>query len=145
MSRSIESALADDLPKGESPIAGRLLYQTLQARGLPFEPIHTGGGYFALWLELPDGEILITDDDAQIARPAEFHSTWVACFYRSVEDDIDDEPLEVYIGDGTLSHPEDTAACVSAVSAWLKARQPPHEQHGSRNSLLATPTYQLSA
>lgn len=122
--RSIESALTDELADGESPVAGRLLYQVLRARGLAFEPVHTGGGYFALYLAVPGGEILITDDDAQIARPSEFHSTWVACFYRNIEDDVDDEPLEVYFGTGGLAHAEDTEACVSAVADWLASHHP---------------------
>ncbi len=115
--RSIESTLTDELADGESPVAGRLLYQVLRTRNLAFEPMHTGGGYFALYLAVPGGEILITDDDAQIARPAEHHSTWVACFY--ADNGTDEEPQEIYFGTGGLAHAEDTDACVSAVADWL--------------------------
>lgn len=104
--RSIESALTDELPHGESPVAGRPVYQALRQRGLDFEPIHTGGGYFALSLLVPGGEILVTDDDGQIARPAEFHSAWLACFYPEPTSPFnadEEDVVDIYVGDGSLS------------------------------------------
>ncbi|MEE1786928.1 hypothetical protein PUR71_29085 [Streptomyces sp. SP17BM10] len=123
--RTIESALTDELPDGESPVAGRPIYQALRQRGLAFEPIHTGGGYFALSLLIPGGEILITDDDGQIARPAEFHTAWLACFYpepTSPFDPNEEDVMDIYLGDGSLSLADDTAACTETVARWLTKR-----------------------
>ncbi|MGW3179528.1 hypothetical protein ACWDD9_09710 [Kitasatospora sp. NPDC001119] len=124
--RTIESALTDELPHGESPVAGRPVYQSLRQRGLAFEPVHTGGGYFALSLLVPGGEILVTDDDGQIARPAEFHSAWLACFYpepTSPFDADEEDVVDVYVGDGSLSLADDCAACADSVALWLATRQ----------------------
>ncbi|MDH6145520.1 hypothetical protein P3T35_007575 [Kitasatospora sp. GP30] len=124
--RSIESALTDELPHGESPVAGRPVYQALRQRGLDFEPIHTGGGYFALSLLVPGGEILVTDDDGQIARPAEFHSAWLACFYPEPTSPFnadEEDVVDIYVGDGSLSLADDCAACADSVARWLAARQ----------------------
>ncbi|MFF3069206.1 hypothetical protein [Kitasatospora sp. NPDC057936] len=124
--RTIESALTDKLPDGESPVSGRSVYQTLRQRGLAFEPIHTGGGYFALSLLVPGGEILVTDDDGQIARPAEFHSAWLACFYpepTSPFDADEEDVVDIYVGDGSLSLADDCTACTDSVARWLTTRQ----------------------
>ncbi|WP_441245265.1 hypothetical protein [Kitasatospora sp. McL0602] len=123
--RTIESALTDELPDSESPVAGRAIYQTLRQRGLAFEPVHTGGGYFALSLLVPGGEILVTDDDGQIARPAEGHHAWLACFYPSPTSpfDPDDDVVDVYVGDGSLSFADDCAACTDSVARWLATHQ----------------------
>ncbi|MFI9332438.1 hypothetical protein ACIGZJ_33520 [Kitasatospora sp. NPDC052868] len=124
--RSIESALTDELPASESPVAGRAIYQTLRQRGLAFEPVHTGGGYFALSLLVPGGELLITDDDGQIARPAEDHHAWLACFYPAATSPFDpdeDDVVDVYVGDGSLSFEDDCSACADSVARWLADHQ----------------------
>ncbi|MFJ8442835.1 hypothetical protein [Kitasatospora griseola] len=123
--RTIESALTDRLPHGESPISGRAVHQALRQRGLPFEPVHTGGGYFALSLLVPGGEILVTDDDGQITSPAEFHNAWLACFYprpASPFDADEDDVVDIYVGDGSLSFADDCVACTDAVARWVAAR-----------------------
>ncbi len=122
--RTIESALTDELPDHESPVAGRPIYPALRQRGLAFEPIHTGGGYFGLSLLIPGGEIMVTDDDGQIARPAESHSAWLACFYPTSPFETDgDDMVDIYVGDGSLSLADDCAACTESVARWLAAYQ----------------------
>ncbi|MEV7121181.1 hypothetical protein [Kitasatospora griseola] len=124
--RSIESALADNLPDGESPISGRAIYQALRQRGLSFAPVHTGGGYFALSLLIPGGEILVTDDDGQIAHPAADHHAWLACFYPAPASPYDadtDDVVNIYVGDGSLSFADDCAALSDALIHWVTARR----------------------
>ncbi|WP_030459410.1 hypothetical protein [Kitasatospora sp. NRRL B-11411] len=124
--RTIESALTDPLPDTEAPIAGRAAYQALRKRGLPFVPVHTGGGCFALSLSLPDGEILVTDDDGQIAHDATDHHAWLACFYPSPSSPYDadeDDMTEIYLGDGTLSFADDCTALADALTRWVAARR----------------------
>ncbi|MFE6872648.1 recombinase family protein [Kitasatospora sp. NPDC057692] len=97
-----------------------------EGRGLAFEPIHTGGGYFALSLLIPGGEVLITDDDGQIARPAESHTAWLACFYPDPASPFafgKDEVVDIYVGDGSLSLTDDCAACTESIARWLAAHQ----------------------
>ncbi|MFJ5879870.1 hypothetical protein [Kitasatospora cineracea] len=123
--RSIESALTDPLPDTEDPIAGRAAYQALRQRGLPFVPVHTGGGCFALSLTLPDGEILVADD-GQIAHDATDHGAWLACFYAtpsSPYDPAEDDVTEVYVGDGTLDFAADCAALADALDRWVTAHR----------------------
>ncbi|RKE21986.1 hypothetical protein [Streptomyces sp. TLI_171] len=124
--RTINSALTDPLPDGEAPIAGRAAYRALHQRGLPFVPVHTGGGYFALSLALPDGEVLVTDDNGQIANDAANHGAWLACFYAAPSSPYDadeDDVTEVYVGDGSLSFADDCAALADTLAGWIAARR----------------------
>lgn len=119
--RSIDSALTDELADGEQPIAGRLLFTTLVNSGLAPEPHYSGGGYYVLIINTPGGQIWITDDDGQIARPAAAHTAWLAVHIAD-----DDETREfgrpIYVGPGDLTHAQDTAACAEAVLASMAAR-----------------------
>ncbi|MFF2819410.1 hypothetical protein ACFVT9_28295 [Kitasatospora cineracea] len=124
--RTIASALTDSLPDTEAPIAGRAAYQALRQRGLPFVPVHTGGGCFALSLALPDGEVLVTDDNGQIAHDATDHTAWLACFYAAPSSPYDadeDDVTEIYLSDGTLSFADDCAALADALAHWVTARR----------------------
>ncbi|MFB7950166.1 hypothetical protein ACFC6L_35265 [Kitasatospora phosalacinea] len=108
--RTIASALTDPLPDGEAPIAGRGAYQALRERGLPFVPVHTGGGCFALSLALPYGEVLVAND-GQIAHDATDHHAWLACFYASPSSPYDadeDDMTEIYLA--------------NALARWVTAR-----------------------
>ncbi|MFC8718066.1 hypothetical protein [Kitasatospora sp. NPDC057198] len=123
--RTINSALTDPLPDGETPIAGRAAYQARRRRGLPFVPVHTGGGCFALSLALPDGEVLVADD-GQIAHDAADHGAWLACFYAAPSSPYDadeDDMTEVYLGDGTLSFADDCTALADTLARWVAARR----------------------
>ena len=101
-------------------IAGHLLWDTLITAGhTPAVHDHSAGR--AITLDLPDGTSIWISEQADITHPPEEHEGWCALHFNDPTDPLGDYVM-IYMGDD-LTHAEDTAACVHAITTWITAHQ----------------------
>ncbi|MEU8919565.1 DUF6349 family protein [Kitasatospora sp. NPDC048545] len=118
--RHLATPLGANHDPDQPPIAGHLLWDTLITAGhTPAVHDHSAGR--AITLDLPDGTSIWISEQADITHPPAEHEGWCALHFNDPTDPLGDYVM-VYMGDG-LTHADDTAACVEAITAWIAAHQ----------------------
>ncbi|MFC8449534.1 DUF6349 family protein [Kitasatospora sp. NPDC057223] len=118
--RHLATPLGADPNPDQPTIAGHLLWDTLTAADhIPAVHDHSAGR--AITLDFPDGTSIWISEQADITHPPAEHEGWCALHFSDPADPLGDYVM-IYMGDG-LTHAEDTAACVEAITAWITAHQ----------------------
>ncbi|WP_194894136.1 hypothetical protein [Catenulispora pinisilvae] len=121
-----EPDTTDTFTFGAAQTACRDVLDALTDAGFDPGIEYLSGGCAAICVVLHDGSaVLISDTDARLPLSDAPRAPWWALHYPGVWDGYpgDEEPVTVYVGPGGVSEADDTAAMLTAVTAYSTAGQ----------------------